>query len=376
MKDVLAEKLLIKAMGWNLEEVDEELPQVLFLSKSKYDSYDNFMPGTRFLGSLAQWLHQFKTKEEKEKMFEFVKKKLVFISSSQMSYLISLMYNTKVIPAIVQQVAALPDVNKFSIRKIQNSEEFKKHKRMSLFIGLSDGAHMDVIRRTSGLNNEQALNNYYPDNEKVEELQKKLNETEYLSDDEKHFETVFLIDDFTASGTSFIRKKDGKYKGKLSKVFNNLFNIHSDDDGRHSNLHTLFGKKIRINILFCIATEKAIQRVENNIRQYLKDHEEDVKNLTIDWNVDCVQLLVEDVSNTILNDQDLLNVIKQDDYCNPDDYEKDSFKEGAHEKHWLGFDECALPIVLSHNTPNNSILVLWQSENEKIKSLFPRINRH
>lgn len=42
----------------------------------------------------------------------------------------------------------------------------------------------------------------------------------------------------------------------------------------------------------------------------------------------------------------------------------------------LGFAACALPIVLAHNSPNNSIYMLWGPENYSPFGLFPRISRH
>ena len=381
MKEALAERLLVRIMNWDYEAVDEKLPPILFMSSLKYDDYDNFFPGTRFLGSLSRWLYQFEDSEQKEKMLSFVTERLVFISSSQMSYLITLLYNTKILPSIIDDVAVATGDNKYHIRRIQNTDAFKKHKRMSLFIGLSDGAHMDIIRRTSGLNNEQVLNNYYPDNDKVEELQKKLDETDFLLEGEKHFETLFLIDDFTASGTSFIRKKDDVFKGKIVKVFNNLFGLHPGDkdgnrDNSHSNLKKLFRNKIKIKILFCITTKKALKRIHDGIEQYISENPSINDTWDITWGVDYVQLIDDDVSNGVLNDSELLKIIMKNEYCNPADYTKESFQAGAHKQYWLGFDECALPIVLSHNTPNNSLLTLWQTETEKIKSLFPRISRH
>ncbi len=50
----------------------------------------------------------------------------------------------------------------YRINEIKKSETYKERKRLALFIGLSDGAHMDVVRRVGGLSNEQVLTNYYP----------------------------------------------------------------------------------------------------------------------------------------------------------------------------------------------------------------------
>src|SRR3546814_20210534 len=59
------------------------------------------------------------------------------------------------------------------------------------------------------------------DDEKWKNLGEKI--VERNAEDEK-FEHVFLIDDFTASGTTFIRQVKGKWKGKLQR-----FNAIVDD---------------------------------------------------------------------------------------------------------------------------------------------------
>jgi hypothetical protein len=40
-----------------------------------------------------------------------------------------------------------------------------------------------------------------------------------------------------------------------------------------------------------------------------------------------------------------------------------------------GFAGGGLPLVLSHNTPNNSIGLLW-ADGPKMRALFPRVARH
>ncbi len=52
------------------------------------------------------------------------------------------------------------------------------------------------------------------------------------------------------------------------------------------------------------------------------------------------------------------------------------YKRGKHDRPYLGFNECSLPLVLSHNTPNNSIPLLWFEEDRKHRGLFPRVPRH
>ena len=40
-----------------------------------------------------------------------------------------------------------------------------------------------------------------------------------------------------------------------------------------------------------------------------------------------------------------------------------------------GFADCGLSIVLGHNTPNNSLAMLWADIGDS-RALFPRVTRH
>jgi hypothetical protein len=47
----------------------------------------------------------------------------------------------------------------------------------------------------------------------------------------------------------------------------------------------------------------------------------------------------------------------------------------------IGYSDCALPLVLPHNTPNNSVCLLWMDtrdrpDSAKLRALFPRHERH
>ena len=50
------------------------------------------------------------------------------------------------------------------------------------------------------------------------------------------------------------------------------------------------------------------------------------------------------------------------------------YKKGKHDLPYLGFNECGLPLVLNHNSPNNSLAILWLPADKKYKGLFPRIS--
>lgn len=52
------------------------------------------------------------------------------------------------------------------------------------------------------------------------------------------------------------------------------------------------------------------------------------------------------------------------------------YKKGKHDNPYLGFNECGLPLILNHNTPNNSLPILWLPDDMRYKGLFPRVTRH
>lgn len=57
-------------------------------------------------------------------------------------------------------------------------------------------------------------------------------------------------------------------------------------------------------------------------------------------------------------------------------YEDKHFTIGGGQYPYLGFADCSLPLVLYHNTPNNTLPVLWYSWEEMVCPLFPRVTRH
>lgn len=370
MNTSIAGQLLSKVMSWSETELADEAPWLQFMASMKYDSYDQYMPGTRFLASLVQWLLQFNKIEERRSVYNFLKTQLIFVSSTQMSYLVHLLYNTKIRSLLIKKVAAEIHVSSFLVGKIEKSDAYKACLRQSLVVGLSDGAHIDILRRYAGLNNDQVLTNYYPDSDKTRDMLKELKNDDSLRDiNNPYFEMLFLLDDFTASGTSFIRKEGSCYKGKIVKVIDML----SQEKVEDSSLQDLFDKKktIDINVLFCIATEYSLKYLVSEIKLYLK------KTKLLDRfhvNVDAVQIISDNVPKSIKDNKELCKIA--DLYLlDRNDVLTKSYRKGKCDFPYLGYNEGALPIVLSHNTPNNSLPILWQFTTN-FKGLFPRVNRH
>lgn len=370
MKAILAEQLLAKIMEWTPEEISVERPLLQAMANLKYDEYHQFSPGIRFIESLAQWLGQFELHEERKVMYSFVKEHLMFISSDQMAHLVELSFSTVINPIIIEKVAGILKEEKYRIKKILESPNYKNVKRQSLFIGLSDGSRIDQLRRYAHLNNEQVLTTYYIDNEKVndmlDELHKEFSETKYS--------TIFLIDDFTASGTSYARFEGGnKAKGKVLKLLKKIYPSEENTSQEGIDFSDLVSKEnLEIHLIFYLATKEAINRIEENVEKWKKENR--IEHLL--FTVKAIQILDNQIPKLCDSyEKEFIDVIKSEKYFDDTIVDK-HYSMGDISKPYLGFNGCGLPLVLFHNTPNNSLPIIWFSEDKRIKGLFPRITRH
>ena len=78
-----ANQLLASIMKWDAPTLASERAALEFMGSMKYDAYDRYMPGMRFMSSLVQWLNDIE-EEDRDEAYKFIKEKLVFISSTQM----------------------------------------------------------------------------------------------------------------------------------------------------------------------------------------------------------------------------------------------------------------------------------------------------
>ena len=376
MNDNLAVSLLAKVTKWDNGRLSKELPKLSFMARTKYDAYSQFDPGFRFMSSFAQWMAQF-DKEDVETIYSALKDHLAFVSMEQIKYLMDLMYSSKIKPYIRAASAGKAGFETYQLKRIENSIEYRIQKRLLLVVGLSDGSHTDILRRTAGFSNEQVLPMYYPNQEKLQDVYDELQKDELLKGtDRKLFESLLLVDDFTASGISFARKEGHEFKGKIIKVLKGLKQrgVASEggvDDVKDIELSDLFVKDaIKVNVLFCVATENAIDNINREVRHYL--NENGLASI-IRFNVDCVQLIKSEGVETLKANSSLKNALKK--YYDGSQELSGSYKKGVHVEPYWGFNECGLLLVLSHNTPNNTLPLIW-ANTSKFKGLFPRINRH
>lgn len=359
MKRNFAEKVLIQALGYDPEStsIDPEI-RVMEVHSKKYDDYQQFSPGFRFMESLSNWLHQFEGEDAKS-AYEFVKNRLVYVSESQIRLLVESAYSAHIRPYMMRQIATEQNLPKHRVSLIHQSDAFKSDENRSLFLGLSDGARTDVFRRACPhLSNEQVWLTYSVSEEKIKDFKK------YLKNkNESTFKYVWLMDDFSASGTSFIREEGGEWKGKIPKTLRTI------QENRE-----FFDKDVKVCVVLYIASHVTEQHFNSLISKYMKaEGFEDLPLPTLK----IIQKLDKSVrlSNKNPSDKSFLELVDSDIYYDHSIY-SDSAKVGGTKDLKRGYAEGCLPLVLAHNTPNNSVSMLWSFENSKFVGLFPRVNRH
>jgi hypothetical protein len=369
VKDKLAEELLAKVLGWEPRDVAKERPVLQAMAALKYDEYEQFSPGLRFLESLALWLNQFDP-DDRAVAYQFLKSSLVFCSAEEMDHLVETAYPDHVRPMLLARSAAEQGVNVHHVARIAGSVPFQLLQRQTLFLGLSDGARIDTFRRANPeLNHEQIWQTHELADERVTELIDKLKaHTADLGgppDVTPKFRSIVLLDDFSASGSSYYaRKPDGSASGKVAKFLRAL----SDEKSPLRRLCDPAG--VEVIILIYMATDQAVA----HLREALKDAVPGVTRVRV---------------QTIQSVPARIKVARKDDAIAftrlIEKYYTDAVDKVVFDVHMrkgntpdakYGYADCGLPVVLHHNTPNNSLAILWYYENCPLRGLFPRIQRH
>ena len=365
MRDQNAQQLLATVMDWqDPETVIRYVPQLQLLADYKYDHYQRFGPGKRFVESLALWLNQF-DRADRHAAFDLVLKRLVYFSEAELSHLVETGYPDLIVQELLQLVAEEQDIPAHRIGAIRRNSRFKELQLKSLYLGLSDGARTNELRRASNgeIGNEQIWHAYELGEDKaldmVSELDKKLNQSGFRSSVPR-FNLVWLLDDFSGSGYTYIRYDSEKtqYQGKIPKIFARL----NQGDFVDKSHYEVF-------LLLYVATRKAIDHINYWAERFTS--QQGYKPLQI--RVLCV---IEDDENLSRDwSPTLESVLTNSSYYDPKASDKHIHIGGTNDAQ-LGFAACALPVVLSHNTPNNSVYILWGPESYKFFGLFPRVSRH
>jgi hypothetical protein len=403
MRDQNAQQLLAKVMNWQDEaEVSNYVPSIQLLADFKYDHYQRFGPGKRFVESLALWLNQFDP-ADRSVALDFVHQRLIYFSDAEFQHLVQTAYPDLIAQERLHLVAEEQAIPTHRIAKIRQHRRFQELQLKSLYLGLSDGARTNELRRSSDgeISNEQIWQAYELgldkaadmvselksaleksgfaiDDPRFNELKSALEKTKFVTDDQQfkalkgaleksgfatqgpRFNLIWLLDDFSGSGNTYIRfdGKQGKYKGKIKRVYERL---HMGDlvDTSH----------YEVFLLLYVATRKAIDHIEYWSERFTAEN--GYKPLHVR-----VLCPIEDrESLTPVNAPELQGLLDNPNYYDPRASDK-HIAVGGTESAQRGFAGCALPVVLSHNTPNNSVYFLWGPEPFKFFGLFPRVSRH
>jgi len=374
MRDELAERLLGAVMEWAAADLAKERQRLVDMAAYKYNEYQQFYPGQRFLESLALWLSQFDP-EERKIAYRFVTERLVFLSNSELNHLVSMAYPDLIRPWLFRTAAEQIRTEMWNVGRIASSREFRLLRRRAVFLGMSDGARIDIFRRANKreLDHEQIVATYDVSPEKANDMLGKLTKalTSILerepTEAEARFQTVLLLDDFSASGTSIISGGACRFSGKVAKVYESL---RKGDSGL-ARLVALEG--LRVWIVLYVATQQAITNIKEHAGHLLGEID---KN----WSLLVVQKLDDRVPLSDYHPEDpaFLRLVDQDRYYDSSVEDENTRKGGTDVKR--GFAGCSLPLVLSHNTPNNSIFLLWadpgRHSERNLRGLFPRVSRH
>lgn len=351
----------MRTMRWSQADVSRNLPILQILSNYGYDEYQQFRPGMRFIESLARWLHQL-PQPKKDVAFKFVMDRLLYITQDQMRQIISLVYREYVVPALLRQISDEPgcDIPYWHTQRLHDSSKFKVLRRKCLFLGLSDGAQVDVFRRFSPeLSNEQVYRTHEMNQARADKIQNALQKD--LERQDARFCNIFLLDDFSGSGYTYLRHKP-RWSGKLNCFYESI-------TSKHDPLSGLVDRDdLRIWLVLYAATERAMAHLEKYIKRRFAD---------IKFSVDAMHTIPDDITYDEAENEDFTELIKDVAYgC--EGLERDEhIAVGDTSRPYLGFDGCALPLILNHNTPNNSLPILHRNdERTSFKGLFPRVSRH
>jgi hypothetical protein len=168
------------------------------------------------------------------------------------------------------------------------------------------------------------------------------------------------VDDFSGSGKTYIRykSKENEYRGKLQKIYDRLHRGDLIDTSHYE-----------VFLLLYVATRQAIDHIEYWAERFTSEH--GYKPLQV--RVLCK--LEPDVAVTHNPNPALTAILDHPNYYDPK-AEDEHTQVGGTKDVRRGFSGCALPLVLSHNTPNNSVYILWGEESSAFVGLFPRLSRH
>lgn len=397
---------------WNEDRLRQTLSELRVLAEHKYNKYEMYQPARLFFESLYFFLLGFR-EEHRTAVLEFVRQDLTYVSREEFQQLAHVLYHDRIRQEQLDLASRKSGIPRHHVSRLVSSAEFRRIKRASLYVALSDGARIDYFRRQNlEIDNEQVLAAYYVDDVKVGGVLRDLRKA--LTDETALFECLFLLDDFCGSGKTLLREvvivalakscprietpdsltgKLGYDEEKHVLQWNYYGPVEPEDVHRlnafasRSELATavreLVAKCERRDTeikgsLARIAKEKIRTTIREDAAVYLGPL------LATQYAIDRLTPLVTRLGppmNTlrtipaailpnsvrVLRGSGELSAICEQYYDRriADEHTSDVT---------FGYDGCGLPVVLHHNTPNNSLYFLWARKWGD--ALFARYERH
>lgn len=354
-------------MEWSDEEFRDEFAWLSLMSRMKYDDYQEFIAGTRFVESLADWLQQF-SQEDRRTAYQFIRSKLLFFSEAEMRHLVELLYPEAIEPFLLKRTSEITGMPQYATwSDASSAATFRQLLRKTIFVELSDGARIDIFRRANEgrISNEQVITAPRINKAKWDDMLNELRSD--LKDDTAKFECAVLVDDFTGSGKSLIRFESGDWKGKMPKFYKDVM------AGDVAKSHFESGWSLIVH--HYVATAQAVEAIELNNRNRSSDTDAGnwFEQVQFTWGIQ----LPQDIKETPTSSPEFARLVQN--YYDSS-IESRHMEVGGTDGRW-GFGECGLPLVMEHNTPNNSIALLWAETGGKdnkhaMRPLFRRRQRH
>ncbi|MBX3642054.1 MAG: hypothetical protein KF720_03175 [Rubrivivax sp.] len=368
MKEKLAKKLVADLMDWDVERATNEFSWLELMVNYKFNDYQQYGPGHRFYVHLLRWLSQYPA-ADRERVWKLLREQLIYVSQEDMHHLVSLTD-----PAIEREMRAAV-ARRLSIHVYQVDERCDAQRLLAemrcrtLYVGVSDGARIDVFRRyNEGLvNNEQVVAMVEISKSKQKKLLKTLKERldAMKSSAPATFEWVCLIDDFTASGTTSIRlEDDGSWSGKVDRFMQEVAPAAGEAP--------LISADVHVQVHHYLASQTAKNNVTQRLAAYATAHP------ALRFIPSFSYVLPQDIVVSAKTHPELAALLAE------------RYDPGIETKHTgtgiaLGYKDGGLPLVLDHNTPNNSLATLWATSettspkhqpDKLMSALFPRRQRH
>ncbi|WP_338610873.1 hypothetical protein V6617_18710 (plasmid) [Pelagibacterium nitratireducens] len=354
MNEDLGLRILSEIMQWSDDEARKEFRWLRLMARLKYDGYRDFQAGMRFIESLATWLQQFSTADQRKTAYEFARNAIVYVGPSEMQRLVEQMYPKFVRDRLVRMVANEKGIPPYRVYADADARAaVERLRRQTLFMGLSDGARIDGLRHSNVgvLNNEQMVVSTQLDTEKWQDLLSQLGEA--IGDPDARFRLVYLIDDFMGSGSSFLRYNEEKKKwsGKLKKFKESIVHAQAQLSDQK-----IFSDDWQLCIHHYIGTDAASRTAIEREQEARSSFQTEGWASEVHFSFGTIlpeNLPINAPGNDFGDFIELTNI-----YYDPAIRTKHTDVGGVTHL-GLGYAGCALPLVLDHNTPNNSVGLLW-----------------